>query len=108
MDFKLTKPITGFQFQSITMAGIHLIGVIQKPYIPGFLILLMICCRVSAQTNVNHIPTPNKQQIAWQQAELGFIFHYDLHVFDTSKYNQTKNRITPISDYIFLIQHNLT
>ena len=45
------------------------------------------------------VPIPNQQQLAWQQAELGFIFHYDLHVFDSSQYSQTKNRITPIADY---------
>lgn len=53
------------------------------------------CCFTIAQT----IPVPDPQQLAWQQAEFGVIFHYDLHVFDTSKYNQTINRITPISDY---------
>lgn len=42
---------------------------------------------------------PNPRQLAWQQAELGFIFHYDLHVFDSSQYNQTRNRVTPIPDY---------
>lgn len=47
----------------------------------------------------NNFPLPKPQQLAWQQAELGVIFHYDLHVFDTSKYNQTHNRITPIADY---------
>lgn len=45
------------------------------------------------------IPVPNAQQLAWQQAEFGVVFHYDLHVFDTSKYNQTVNRTTPIADY---------
>lgn len=72
---------------------------VKKHFIPLFLILLMIGYRVSAQTNVNNIPIPNKQQLAWQQAEFGVVFHYDLHVFDTSKYNQTVNRMTPIADY---------
>ncbi len=49
--------------------------------------------------NNNNFPLPNRQQLAWQQAEFGVIFHYDLHVFDTSKYNQTINRIMPIADY---------
>lgn len=49
--------------------------------------------------NKNNFPLPNRQQIAWQQVEFGVIFHYDLHVFDTSKYNQMINRITPITDY---------
>src|SRR6185312_16073685 len=47
----------------------------------------------------NNFPLPKRQQLAWQQAEFGVIFHYDLHVFDTSKYNQKNNRITPIADY---------
>lgn len=51
----------------------------------------------SAQTD--DIPVPSARQLAWQQAELGFVFHYDLNVFDTSKYQQAYNRITPIPDY---------
>ena len=27
-------------------------------------------------------PRPNQAQLAWQNAELGVVFHYDLHVFD--------------------------
>ncbi len=30
-------------------------------------------------------PIPNKAQLAWQKAELGAVFHYDLHVFDKKK-----------------------
>lgn len=44
------------------------------------------------------LPKPNKAQLAWQQAELGLIFHYDIHVFDKKAYNQTKNRIIPQPD----------
>lgn len=44
-------------------------------------------------------PKPNAQQLAWQQAEFGVVFHYDLHVFDSSKYSQPENRITPVVDY---------
>jgi alpha-L-fucosidase len=44
-------------------------------------------------------PRPNARQLAWQEAELGVIFHYDLHVFDGEKYGQRNNRITPVSDY---------
>lgn len=68
-----------------------------------FLIPLLLSINIfHSQT----IPVPNPAQLAWQQAELGFIFHYDLHVFDSSLYNQTKNRITPVSDYnIFNPQH---
>ena len=47
-------------------------------------------------------PIPNKAQLAWQKAELGAVFHYDLHVFDNKKYRQTGtsgNRINPIPDH---------
>ena len=45
------------------------------------------------------LPVPNARQLAWQDAELGVVFHYDLHVFDGKKYGQGGNRITPIADY---------
>lgn len=44
-------------------------------------------------------PRPNQRQLAWQKAELGAVFHYDLHVFDNEKYGQSNNRIDPITDY---------
>lgn len=47
----------------------------------------------------NKVPLPNKRQLAWQQAELGVVFHYDLHVFDGEKYGQGNNRIDPVVDY---------
>ncbi len=47
----------------------------------------------------NKIPVPNKRQIAWQEAELGVVFHYDLHVFDGKRYGQGGNRIAPFPDY---------
>jgi len=51
-----------------------------------------------AQNDVN-VPIPTQAQLTWQNAELVAVFHYDLHVFDGEKYNQQKNRITPIPDY---------
>ncbi|MFT7160551.1 MAG: alpha-L-fucosidase [Bacteroidia bacterium] len=47
----------------------------------------------------NKFPVPNARQLAWQQAELGVVFHYDLHVFDGKKYGQAGNRTDPIPDY---------
>lgn len=44
-------------------------------------------------------PLPNKKQLAWQEAEMGAVFHYDLHVFDGMKYGQRANRIDPVTDY---------
>lgn len=45
------------------------------------------------------VPLPNARQLAWQEAEMGAIFHYDLHVFDGIKYGQEGNRIDPVKDY---------
>ncbi len=54
----------------------------------------------------NKYPIPNKRQLAWQEAELGVVYHYDLHVFDGKKYGQGGNRIDPIPDYqIFNPKH---
>ena len=47
----------------------------------------------------NPYPMPNERQLAWQEAELGVVFHYDLHVFDGKKYGQAENRIDPVLDY---------
>ena len=47
-------------------------------------------------------PLPNKAQKKKKKAELGPVFHYDLHVFDNKKYRQTGasgNRINPISNH---------
>ncbi|MFV0505947.1 MAG: alpha-L-fucosidase [Bacteroidales bacterium] len=44
-------------------------------------------------------PMPNERQQAWQEAELGAVFHYDLHVFDGKKYGQGGNRISPVDNY---------
>jgi len=53
---------------------------------------------VNSDNNVN-IPIPTPVQLAWQNAELVAVFHYDLHVFDGKQYNQEENRITPIADF---------
>ncbi len=52
-------------------------------------------------------PLPNRNQLAWQKAELGAVFHYDLHVFDNKKYRQAENRINPINDYQIFNPENL-
>lgn len=52
----------------------------------------------SAFAQEANIPLPKPAQIVWQEAELTAVFHYDLHVFDSKKYNQAENRITPIAD----------
>jgi len=45
------------------------------------------------------IPVPTQSQLAWQQAEMGVLFSYDLHVFDGGNYIQRENRIIPIPDH---------
>lgn len=52
-----------------------------------------------AQTSETINPVPASHQLKWHEAELGVVFHYDLHVFDNVKYNQTANRINPVEDY---------
>lgn len=61
-------------------------------------IITSITPTVFAQSNLT-VPVPNPAQLAWQNAELVAVFHYDLHVFDGKKYVQRENRITPVPDY---------
>lgn len=52
------------------------------------------------------LPVPNQRQLAWQEAEMGVVFHYDLHVFDGKSYGQGGNRVTPMQDHqIFNPKH---
>tara|TARA_Y100001980_G_C14556918_1_gene353759 strand:+ start:48118 stop:49506 length:1389 start_codon:yes stop_codon:yes gene_type:complete len=63
-----------------------------------------------AQDHAAEIPIPNPAQLAWQQAELGAVFHYDLHVFDGEKYQQngnSGNRTNPVMDYQQFYPENL-
>ena len=55
--------------------------------------------RADSSIKRTDFPLPNPRQLAWQQAELGVVFHYDLHVFDGIKYRQGNNRISPVPDY---------
>lgn len=47
----------------------------------------------------NNFPVPAPHQLKWHEAEMGVVFHYDLHVFDGIKYGQGNNRIEPVADY---------
>ncbi|MDC7129456.1 alpha-L-fucosidase [Bacteroides caccae] len=58
-------------------------------------ILYSICSFAQQQS----IPVPKPHQLKWHEAEMGAVFHYDLHVFDGIRYGQGNNRITPIEDY---------
>ncbi|MBI9017921.1 MAG: alpha-L-fucosidase [Phycisphaerae bacterium] len=65
-----------------------------------FLLLCFLSCSIQAggEKTVNDIATPSPVQLAWQQAELGVVFHYDLHIFDDKHYYQPRNRVTPCAD----------
>ncbi len=74
------------------------IGSNPKRFCKGMFILLI--CGITTFIKIEaQVPVPTPSQLAWQNAELGVVFHYDLHVFDNKKYNQAVNRITPIADY---------
>ncbi|MCK0200941.1 alpha-L-fucosidase [Ornithobacterium rhinotracheale] len=67
-----------------------------------FAVFLVCFSLIKAQ----NIPIPKPNQLDFLNAELGVVFHYDLHVFDNEKYGQGGNRITPIPDYnIFNPKH---
>ena len=67
----------------------------------AFLLILAFC------SYAQQIPVPNSAQLAWSEAELGVVFHYDLHVFDGERYNQAQNRIRPIENYNIFNPANL-
>lgn len=70
-------------------------------------LLLYAGCAFAQAGAVPSFPIPNERQLAWQQAELGVVFHYDLHVFDGEKYGQGDNRIRPMPDYNIFNPTNL-
>ncbi len=53
------------------------------------------------------LPVPAPHQLKWHEAEIGVVFHYDLHVFDGLVYGQGNNRINPIEDYNIFNPTNL-
>lgn len=64
--------------------------------------LLSVCvfaCLWGAAQREGAYPQPAPHQLKWHEAEVGVVFHYDLHVFDGIKYGQGNNRITPFEDY---------
>ena len=60
---------------------------------------LFILCSAYSFAQQQDIPTPKPHQLKWHEAEMGAVFHYDLHVFDGIRYGQGNNRINPIEDY---------
>jgi alpha-L-fucosidase len=73
-----------------------------KPLLVVTSLLLQISFYNALAQQVEVLPKPNAAQLAWQRAEMGAVFHYDLHVFDEKKYEQngtSSNRTNPVSDY---------
>lgn len=62
----------------------------------GVLLLSVMPFVCLAQSSVT---LPHQRQLKWHEAEMGAVFHYDLHVFDGIRYGQGNNRINPIEDY---------
>lgn len=70
----------------------------------AFLTILLAVPMLFSQEN--GIPVPAPRQLKWHEAEMGVVFHYDLHVFDGQVYGQGNNRINPVEDYnIFNPEH---
>lgn len=68
----------------------------RKPFLtPIFLLFFTICAFAQERT----VTVPKPHQLKWHEAEMGAVFHYDLHVFDGIRYGQGNNRINPIEDY---------
>ena len=65
----------------------------------SYFILIFICCSTYGVAQEQGIPVPKHHQLKWHEAEMGTVFHYDLHVFDGIRYGQDNNRINPIEDY---------
>lgn len=61
-------------------------------------IIILYLWSISCYAQIG-IPLPKPHQLKWHEAELGIVFHYDLHVFDSTLYNQGNNRINPVEDY---------
>ena len=61
----------------------------------GLFILLICSMPLFSQSN---IVAPKPHQLKWHEAEMGAVFHYDLHVFDGIRYGQGNNRLNPIED----------
>jgi alpha-L-fucosidase len=61
--------------------------------------ILMLLQIAVVKITIGQVPIPTPSQLAWVDAEIGVLISYDLHVFDGKRYDQPKNRITPIADY---------
>ncbi len=70
-----------------------------KPLLSLIALLCFISSQAAPPADAPALPVPSPAQLRWHEAELGAVFHYDLHVFDGIRYGQGNNRIQPIADY---------
>lgn len=69
-----------------------------------FLLFLMNCVLSVAQPE---IIVPKPHQLKWHEAEMGAVFHYDLHVFDGIRYTDKAITVSaPLKIIIYLILPN--
>lgn len=63
----------------------------------GVVLLLGACGTpdIDEVESKGHGPRPRPAQLAWQEAEFGVVFHYDLHTCADGRYVQSRNRVTP-------------
>lgn len=64
-----------------------------------FITILLSAALIPLMGQEAGIPRPAPHQLKWHEAEMGVVFHYDLHVFDGIRYGQGNNRVQPIEDY---------
>ena len=71
----------------------------EKMMMKRFLIIFFLfdLCACFAQST--GLVLPKENQVEWQNAEIGALFSYDIHVFDGKRYVQSTNRITPPVNY---------
>lgn len=50
-------------------------------------------------------PVPSRSQLKWHEAELGVVFHYDLHVFDGKNTGRGITGLRRSQIIIFLIRN---
>lgn len=64
-----------------------------------FVLALAFLSSIGVAFGRDSLPVPKPHQLKWHEAEMGAVFHYDLHVFDGIRYGQGNNRLNPIEDY---------
>lgn len=62
------------------------------------LIIFYLFCSITTWVQQSVITLKNLQ-LKWHQTEMGAVFHYDLHVFNSIYYKQVTNRINIIGNY---------